>query len=124
MKKDEARYCLECGKRLPTASRSDKKFCDNECRDDYFNKLKGAEGREISKIQNILKSNRRILKELLGRNAEIFVEKAILLKLGFNFDYHTHHVISKSQGNEFIFSFNYGYRVMPNMQYKIVKSFK
>ena len=123
MEKAMVRLCLECGKPLKKVKRIDSKFCDEECRNDYFNALKYQESAEIKKIQNTLKSNRRILKNLLGNNREVIMEKAILIKLGFNFDYHTHHVISKTKRNEFIFSFNYGYHQMDNNQYKIVKSF-
>jgi len=118
------RLCLSCKKPLVVRKRNDIKFCNEECRSNYFNALKMEENAEIKKIENALKSNRRILKSLLGKNPEVIVDQVTLLKMGFNFDYHTHHVISKSQGNEFIFSFNYGYRVMGNNQYKIVKSFK
>ena len=124
MERKQARFCLECNKLLPKNARADKKFCDDECKDDYFNALKNVESKEISTIQRTLKTNRRILKDLLGKNPEVIIEKAILLKLGYNFDYHTHHFISKIQRNEFIFSFNYGYREMGNNQYKVVKSFK
>ena len=124
MEKAIVRLCLECGKALKKAKRIDTKFCDEECRSDYYNRLKNEESAEIKKIQNTLKSNRRILKNLLGKNHEVIIEKAVLLKLGFNFDYHTHRVISKTRQNEFIFSFNYGYHGMDNNQYKIVKSFK
>jgi len=123
MEKAMVRLCLECGKPLKKAKRIDSKFCDGECRNDYCNALKYQESAEIKKIQNTLKSNRRILKNLLGNNREVIMEKAILIKLGFNFDYHTHHVISKTKRNEFIFSFNYGYHQMDNNKYKIVKSF-
>jgi len=124
MERKQTRLCLECNRPLPKNGRTDKKFCDDECKNDYFNALKNAETKEISKIQNALKNNRRILKELLGKNDYLIIEKAVLLKLGFDFDYHTHHVISKTQQNEFIFSFNYGFRLMGNNQFKIVKSFK
>jgi len=33
----EERYCLECGE--PLIGRSDKKFCDDQCRNAYNNKL-------------------------------------------------------------------------------------
>jgi len=103
MEKTTVRLCLECGKPLKKAKRSDTKFCDDECRNDYFNARKNEESGEIKKIQNTLKLNRRILKQLLGKND---------------------HVISKTKGNEFIFSFNYGYHAIDGNQYKIVKSFK
>ena len=32
-----------------------------------------------------------------------------LLKEGFDFAYHTHHVITKTKSNEFVFCFGYGY---------------
>ena len=47
-----------------------------------------------------------------------------LLKEGFDFDYHTHHVISKIKKNELIFCFDYGYRRLPGEKVKIIKAFE
>ena len=37
--------------------------------------------------------------------------KETLTKMGFNFDYHSHHVVGTYQKNEYIFCFNYGFRI-------------
>lgn len=55
--------CLNCDKPI-TKGRSDKKFCDSNCKDEYNNAAKIAEGKEISKINTILKGNRRVLQKL------------------------------------------------------------
>ena len=116
--------CIECGSAIPRGSRPDKRFCSDKCKNDYHNAIKIANSREIKQILGILKRNRAILKTVLGDKPEVIVPREHLLKKGFEFDYHTHHVISQIKQNEFIFSFNYGYRVLEKDLYKVVKSFK
>lgn len=116
--------CIECGKSISRGSRPDKRFCSDKCKNDYHNTIRVADAQEIRQILAILKRNRSILKAVLGDKPEIIVPRELLLKKGFEFDYHTHHVISQYRQYEFIFSFNYGYRVVEKDLYKIVKSFK
>jgi hypothetical protein len=116
--------CIECGSPIARGSRSDKRFCSDKCKNDYHNAIKIANAREIRQILVILKRNRSILKTLLGDKPEVIVPRELLLKKGFEFDYHTHHVISQYKQYEFIFSFNYGYRIVEKDLYKVVKSFK
>ncbi|MBS1918274.1 MAG: hypothetical protein JST87_18555 [Bacteroidetes bacterium] len=114
--------CLNCGEPIKKG-RSDKKFCDSACKDEYYNSRKSDEHQDIKKVDLTIKKNRRILKKLLGNQSEIIVKKDSLLEQGFKFDYHTHHVISKLKGNEFIFCYDYGYHKTPDGQFKIVKGF-
>jgi hypothetical protein len=116
--------CIQCEDPIARGSRPDKRFCTDKCKNDYHNAIKIANSREIKQILAILKRNRGILKAILGDKPEIIVPRELLLKKGFEFDYHTHHVISQIKQNEFIFSFNYGYRVLEKDFYKVVKSFK
>jgi len=116
--------CLNCGKPIKKGSRADSKFCSDECRTSHHNKGKLEESREIKIIQLALKHNRRILKQLLGKQAEVLVKKEVLMQKGFDFNYHTHHVTSKVKAREYTFTFNYGYTIMPNGEFKIVKSFR
>jgi hypothetical protein len=78
------------------------------------------ENGETSRIVLALKLNRRILKFLLGERDELYVAREALSKRGFDFDYHTHRVVS-GQGNTFILCFNYGYRVLDEGKLKVVK---
>jgi hypothetical protein len=116
--------CIQCGKPISIGSRIDKLFCSDECKNEHHNAIKIENAREIKQILTILKRNRLILKTFLGEKQGVVVSRESLLKRGFEFDYHTHHVISSIKQNEFIFSFNYGYRILENNLFKVVKSFK
>ena len=115
--------CLYCDKAL-NSGRSDKKFCNEGCRNQYHNEQKISDNKETKKVNAILKSNRKILKDLLNDASFITVDREALLKKGFEFDYHTHYVNSHFQNNKYTFCYNYGYRPLEKNKYKVVKSFK
>jgi hypothetical protein len=116
-------HCLQCGKPL-RSGRSDKKFCNEGCRNLYHNMEKMGENEEIKKINQALKDNRRILKKILGNKTAETITHEQLLKEGFELDYHTHFVITIHQKNEYTFCYNYGYRRLEDVKYKVIKSFK
>ena len=60
-KKDE-KACLECGGKI--IGRADKKFCSDQCRVSYNNKLNRDETAYMNNVSNILRKNRRILLDL------------------------------------------------------------
>jgi len=116
--------CLYCQKPIKSG-RSDKKFCDSGCKDAYYNEKKGNERSEIGKIDVVLKKNRRILKASFNpKKPDVLVLREKLIKSGFEFDYHTHFVITKTKKNQFIFCYDYGYREVEKDRYQIIKSFK
>jgi hypothetical protein len=78
---------------------------------------------ELQRIELILKKNRRILKKMFGKKDSDGMKREKLLKEGFDFDYHTHHVISKIKKNEFIFCYDFGFCALAAGTYKIVKTF-
>ena len=121
---EEPTRCLECHEPI-TRVRSDKKFCNSECKDKYYNKLKLETKKEIGRIDAVLKRNRNILKKLFHpKKEEHLIARETLLKAGFEFEFHTHHVITKIHSNEFIFCYDYGYREVEKHKYKIIKSFE
>ncbi|HEX4851446.1 MAG TPA: hypothetical protein VFV08_11600 [Puia sp.] len=82
------------------------------------------ENTEIKKVDLALKHNRRILRELFdSKKQEVLIKREILLKKGFDFDYHTHIVLTKTYKNEFIFCYDYGYREAEKGKFRIIKSF-
>ena len=119
----EIRNCLNCQTAI-TKGRADRKFCSEGCKNEYHNNQKSNARQEILRIEIALKNNRRILKKALGSKVEEIVRKETLLKMGFEFTYHTHHVTSSYKSNEYIFCFNYGYWKMDDDKFKVVKSFK
>lgn len=57
------------------------------------------------------------------------IEKQLLVKKGFNFDFHTHFKQTRNGNYTYIFCFDYGYREVKDWKdkkdrYKIVKAFK
>lgn len=90
--------CAECGAILH--GRSDKKFCDDQCRSTFNNKSYALEYKTVNSINRILLSNRRILGSLL-KGSDTSIKWSQLLALGFNPDYCT--AISRSKGNDLVY---------------------
>ncbi|MFO8021397.1 MAG: hypothetical protein R6U65_02935 [Perlabentimonas sp.] len=100
------RTCPECGDEI--IGRADKKFCSDQCRNTYNNKLNSDESNTVRNINNILRKNRRILKELNKESGKTIVAKELLLTKGFNFTYHTHTYTTK-RGDIYFYCYEQGY---------------
>ena len=110
--------CLECGKSVK--GRSDKKFCDDYCRNAYNNKAKTEESSYVRNINKTLQRNRRILEELLGKEDMVKQPKSNFINKGFHFNYHTHQYVNK-KGNIYYFCYEYGFLQLEGDWYLIVK---
>lgn len=111
--------CLSCQK--PVKGRVDKKFCDDYCRNNYNNTLKGTTNNTIRNINNALRKNRRILEEVIGNDdsiKKIHIDK--LQQKQYNFKYLTHQY-TNNKGNIYYFCYEYGYLQLDNGWYLIVK---
>ena len=106
------RNCHSCGK--PVKGRSDKKFCDDYCRNNYNNQLKGSDSLLIRNINNALKKNRHLLAALLpeGENT-VKTTQDKLLSQGFSFKYFTHQYITK-KGSIYHYCYDLGYLHLEN----------
>ena len=111
------RICLDCSNQLK--GRADKKFCDDQCRSNYNNRLKAEDSGVVKQITTILKKNRQILQKLIPEN-KATVKSAIVQQMGFNFTYHTH-VYKTQKGNQYRFCFEYGYLELDNDMLLIIK---
>ena len=117
----EKSLCLDCGK--PISGRSDKKFCNDICRNSYNNKLNSDSNNYVRTINNALRKNRRILEELIpGEEEKTKVSKSKLDKLGFNFSYFTNEYITQ-KGQRYFFVYEYGYLPLDDGWYAVVKRF-
>ncbi len=109
--------CLDCGTAIK--GRSDKKFCDDQCRNNYNNRLKAGNYAPVKTINGILLKNRKIL-GALNPEGKTKVSKARLEKAGFNFGYHTH-TYQTQNGNMYRFCYEQGYLILENDWYLLVK---
>lgn len=115
----ETSACLNCNKTLK--GRTDKKFCDDYCRNSYNNQLKASKNNLVRNINNALGKNRRILETFFIEKEEIAkTHKDKLLEKGFQFKYITHTYTNK-RGNIYYFCYDLGYMPLDNDWYLLVK---
>lgn len=108
--------CLECGARL--MGRVDKKFCNDQCRNIYNNKLNRDETAYMSKVNRVMRKNRRILKEL-NPEGKAKVKRKAMDSLGFDFKYFTN-VYKTKEGKVYYFCYEYGYLPLENSYFALV----
>jgi hypothetical protein len=113
--------CLACDK--PIKGRSDKKFCDDSCRNNYNNQLNSDSRPVMRNINNILRKNRRILEELLTNSNKkvLVVERKKLIEKGFHFEYFTEQN-KPDKKKEYYYCYDYGYRTIDNDRVAAVKN--
>ena len=112
------RVCQECSDVL--LGRIDQKFCSDQCRNTFNNRLNRDETGYMKNLSRVLRKNRRILKEL-NPDGSSGASKMKLLSKGFNFMYFTH-ICETSEGNVCFFCFDYGYLPVENDYFAIIKN--
>ena len=105
MAKTAEKVCLECDQKFK--GRVDKKFCSNECRISYNNKLNSDENNYVRNVNNILRKNRRILMEL-NTTGKTQVNRTKLNSKGFDFGYYTNTYKTK-EGAQYKYCYEQGY---------------
>lgn len=117
--KTPIRECLSCGKSLK--GRSDKKFCDDYCRNNYNNQIKSEDTGSVRLINNQLSKNRKVLQSALPDDKETakITREQLLLK-GFSFKYFTG-IYNTKTGNTYYYCYDYGYRQLEKDLYLVVR---
>lgn len=113
----EAKTCIECGTQI--FGRFDKKFCSDQCRNAYNNKLNSDANNYIRNVNNILRKNRRILTKL-NPNGKTKLHRDKLAEKGFDFNYHTNTYTTKA-GATYYFCYEQGYLELDNQWFMLVK---
>jgi hypothetical protein len=113
---ENKKTCLECGDEL--MGRSDKKFCNDQCRSVYNQKLNGDAAELIRNVNNQLRKNRSILSKL-NPEGKISVKKSALEKKGFNFKLFTSTYVTKDN-RTYYFVYDQGYLQLENNYFMLV----
>jgi hypothetical protein len=116
MAQKEAKTCLECGDKI--IGRADKKFCSDQCRISYNNKLNSDETNYVRNVNNILRKNRRILIEL-NTTGKSRVHYDKLKDRGFDFNYFTGTYTTK-EGAIYHYCYEQGYLNVDKNWYLLV----
>ena len=98
--------CLLCQKTI--RGRSDKKFCNDYCRNVYNNQNKSVQNNLVRNINNALSKNRRILEDILKNGIKMQkTKKEKLIQRGFNFNLCTS-VYKNKKGSLYYYHYDYG----------------
>jgi hypothetical protein len=113
--------CLYCGEGI--SGRSDKLFCDVECKNAFHRAQKTEAKETFARIGKILKKNRDILKEVLGNKTTEKISMEKLVGKGYDNDYLTHIKLVGSKKRNYYYTYDYGYRVDEDGGLTVVKAF-
>ena len=111
------RICLDC--RQPLKGRADKKFCDDQCRSNFNNRIKLQKSDFVKEVNAILSKNRNILQKL-NPDGKTKITREKLLGKGLSFTYFTH-IYQTQKGNTYYFCYEYGYLKLENDDFLLVK---
>jgi len=111
--------CLECGQKI--IGRSDKKFCNDGCRNAYNNKSKKDVSNLMRNINNKLRKNFKILSEQKFVDGKAKTTRQSLSIAGFDFNYFTHFKVYKN-GAEYRFVYDIGYKYLEDDWVLVVKN--
>ena len=114
----EQKLCLECGDVIK--GRADKKFCDDQCRSNYNNKLNNDGTAEMRNVNNILRKNRKILETVVHDDGRGRISKTKLTDAGFNFKYFTQ-LHTTLKGTTYKLCYDFGYMPVENDYYVVIK---
>lgn len=113
------KVCISCSK--PVKGRTDKKFCNDYCRNNYNNQLHSCNNNYIRRINHLLQKNRRILASLMPSTAtHSKTSQQQLQEKGFIFKYNTHCQANK-KGHQYYYCYDYGYLALEGGNYLIVR---
>lgn len=110
--------CAECGEKI--IGRSDKKFCNDGCRNAFNNKQNKDTSNLMRNINNALRRNYRILCDL-NLEGKTKVNTAKLRTLGFDFQFFTQIIVYKN-GSEYKYIYDQGYKILDSEYTLLVKN--
>ena len=111
------RKCLECGE--PFFGRSDKKYCSDQCRSIYNNRIDVASKNLIRNTNNRLKKNYTILSSL-NVSGKTKVTRLKLFDRNFDFHFFTSTYTTKS-GSVYYYVYDQGYLELENDVFLLIK---
>jgi hypothetical protein len=113
----ENRKCLVCYEQLK--GRADQKFCSDQCRSAFNNKLNPESRHVIKSVNRILKKNYIILCALQAKG-KVTTSKSDLQNKGYRFDYFTCTNVTRTSRISY-FCYDQGFRELENDKVTLVR---
>ncbi len=105
MSENTERTCAECKGAL--YGREDKRFCSDQCKNSYNNRINKAANSYVRKVNSVLRKNRAILLEM-NPEGKRKVPKDELVRRGFDFSFFTDVYTTKTE-KEYRYCYEQGY---------------
>lgn len=116
--KVEEKLCMEC--QAPIYGRIDKKFCSDQCRNTFNNRIHMVSNKYIRRVNYVIRKNRFIMEGLLGDKEVLKVSKKVLFENGFDFGFFTN-IYETKKGSKYYFCYEYGYLPLVDGNFTLVK---
>ncbi|MEA3445762.1 MAG: hypothetical protein U9R19_13665 [Bacteroidota bacterium] len=108
--------CKYCGNEMK--GRTDKIFCDNQCRSAFHNSMSNNKEEFVRLINKKLRKNRMILK-FTSPQGKTTVRREFLGDKGFDFNYFTN-IYKTQSGNSYYMCYDYGCMYLPEDKVLII----
>jgi hypothetical protein len=115
------KQCKQC--KILIKGRSDKCFCSSKCKNEFNNDLKKRTRLVTEEIDGYLHRNRIILNQLMNHPTKQVVDRLILVREGFKFDYFTGIHINK-ENKMYRFVYDYGWMDFSDQKVLIIAKHK
>ncbi len=117
MEPTNQQFCMLCNHKIH--GRTDKKFCNDNCRNAYHNKINHSENILIRNIKAKLFRNRKILSETSGDRSVCTINRSLLVSKGFQFEFMTQ-MHSNKHGSVTYFCYDYSYKLINDSSIQIL----
>jgi predicted nucleic acid-binding Zn ribbon protein len=108
--------CQECGDIIH--GRADKKFCSDQCRVAFNNRLNSDQNNYVRNVNHALRKNRRLLLSLYN-SGKTKVSRERLMQCGFDFNFFTNQHKTKD-GAIYYYCYEHGYLPIDQELYLLV----
>ena len=113
--------CLQCGQE--TLGRSDKKFCSLVCKNTFAASQRRDTRNAVAEIDAYLHRNREILALLMGNTAKAELDRLVLTRTGFKYEYHTGTYLNK-EGKMYRIVYDYAWMDFSDQKILVVRKKK
>lgn len=110
--------CQQCGK--PLHGRTDKKYCNLNCKNAYNLALRRNTRNEVAEIDGYLHRNREILATLMGESKKEMFDRVLLNRAKFRWEYMTG-IYKNKQGKWYHLIYDYAWMEFSDQQILVVR---
>ena len=110
--------CWQCSEEMQ--GRSDKKFCSTDCKNRYHIETRRSTRDAVAEIDGYLHRNWEILALLMGNAVKVEIDRLVLSRTGFRYEYHTGTYLNK-EGKMYRLIYDYAWMDFSNQKILIVR---